>query len=231
MKLYDIYEIASSSLFVIPLFFAAIFCILDIWYFITAFRKKEIPKPHSDRLFPNMSFKGRKITIILLNFLFIFITLFSNNRFMIMLGCDDIRIMPEGTYCYYVLATNKKDKTYTLPANIEKIYTTHDFGEGEIEHSQDYYIKNVYFKNGGYLYFGDECELHKNKKTGKFTATAYDQNDNDWKIELTNNKTSHSKVSETNPLNFSSIIFSMIIAFSFLLSSIFHFIHLLKEKI
>lgn len=230
MSLYDIYEISSSAIFTIPLFFAAFFCIFDIWHFIKSFSQKKKPKPDADGLFLDMSFKTRKITIILLNFLFIFITLFSNNCFVIMLGCEDIRVMPEGTYCYYVLATNKKDNTYTLPAKIEKVNETYDFGEGDIKHSQDYYIKNVYFKNGGYLYFGDECELYKNKKTGKFTATAYDQNEKEWKIELTDNKTSHPKVTETNPLRFSTIIFIFIIASCFLLSSILHFLHLLKTK-
>ncbi|MBP3706266.1 MAG: hypothetical protein J6J13_03325, partial [Clostridia bacterium] len=139
------------------------------------------------------------------------LALFSNNHFIIKLGCEDIRVMPDGTYCYYVLATNEKDKTYTLPANIEKI-------------DGNYCVRNIYFKNGGYLYF-DDCDYFEYDET----ARVCDQSGNFWNIKLTNNKTTHYKVNEVTHFSTYKLLEGFVMAFCFLIMVILNFIQLLKE--
>ena len=58
----------------------------------------------------------------------------------------------------------------------------------------DYCVDNVYFSNGGYLYFG---EGYTDTFNFGETQTYHDQNENEWEIELTNYKTSHKDVQET----------------------------------
>lgn len=128
------------------------------------------------------NYKFGAICISLISFIASFVILFSNNQFVILLGCKDIRVMPEGTYCYYVYATNENGKTYTLPAKIDKI------------NRLQYFVDNIYFKNGGYLYFSDGDYIEYED-----TFTSWDQNENDWEIKLTNKKIYHEKVAETNP--------------------------------
>ena len=135
----------------------------------------------SDVLLERLSRDTRKIVAILFHLLMIVILIFGSNYFIVHIcRSTDIRCMPEGTYCYYVKATNEKDKTYTLPAKIKKYNLS------------EYYVENVYFDNGGYLYFdgGDAFEFDESQRE-------YDQNSHQWEIELTNYKTTHKKVTET----------------------------------
>lgn len=171
-------------------------CCICIWIGTIKFL---LPKTRRDKSFKKqfdnlyIPFGANKFTTVSISLLCAFIILFSNNYFWALIGSKDIRTLPSGTYCYYVYATNKKDKTYTLPANIEKI-------------NDDYYIvNNVYFKNGGYLYFED-CDYFK---YGKKEYTC-DQNGNGWYIELTNNKTVHKKVKETNSKNAKKLLIPFI---------------------
>lgn len=182
MSLYNIYNICSSAPFPGIQILSALLCLSSIIQSCQCFKKNTVPQFFSDFLFSKFSLEKRKIFAILINFILIFTTIFGSNYFVVeVLGCDDIRAMPEGTYCYYVYATNEKGKTYTLPA---KIYS---YGE--------YQIENVYFKNGGYLYFAGTCYI---EEYGNYSH-ATDQNENEWKIELTNRKAYHSMVDETAP--------------------------------
>lgn len=138
----------------------------------------------------------RAVCTITVSLCMAFVILFSNRYFAIKLGCDDIRVMPEGEYCYYVLATNEKGKTYTLPAKILKRYTEYQ-DENGTEIQSNYYVEEVRFKNGGYLYFDDTCELYYNKKTNVFGNKALDQNERYWHIEFTGRKTHNKNIKET----------------------------------
>jgi len=201
MDLYDIYFLCSSTPWVAVIHLYVLFMIIEIY----SYCKKET----SDSLFDicTMSFdgfKGKAICASLVSILFIISVLFGSNQFVMLFDDDDIRYMPKGQYCYEVLATNEKGKTYTLPASISKV--------NKLEYEVDY----IYFKNGGYLYFedgeyfefGDEVNL-------------IDQRERFWDIELTNNKTWHEKVDETDPSRPSKLIFpfaeAAIIAFATIL--------------
>ena len=215
MKLYSIYRFLSSPFFTIILLLTFILCVgFIIDYMISCIKKRTPHENFFDELLSSydIPFKTRKTLLMLLDILLIVITIFSNNHFIIKLGCEDIRVMPDGTYCYYVLATNEKDKTYTLPANIEKI-------------DGNYCIRNIYFKNGGYLYF-DDCDYFEYDET----ARVCDQSGNFWNIKLTNNKTTHYKVNEVTHFSTYKLLEGFVMAFCFLIMVILNFIQLLKEE-
>lgn len=119
------------------------------------------------------------LTLFIVSLMFTIFT-FSNNNFVHLLGCYDVDTLSPGTYSYYVKATSQKGKTYTLPAKV----IIHDEG--------GYSIKNVYFKNGGYLYFATDDPVSLSE-----TFSAEDQSEREWDIKLTNKtvKTNKFKVS------------------------------------
>ena len=203
MDLYNIYELCRFPIFLIVAYLMVISSLLSCYsYFIN-------PKNPTceDGFLLDLICNRSKIKTIILCLLCIFILLFSSKNFTILLGCDDIRIMPNGTYCYYVLATNEKEKTYTLPANIEKIGRN------------DYYVYNVYFDNGGYLYFANDDYFSFGER-----ITHTDQDNRDWNIELTPYKTTHPEVEETEPIDIGWIITVFISVLSILISGIFYLI-------
>lgn len=156
--------------------------IVCLCYFIgnpTLKRKLEFVSDIALKSWPTVAKKT--VAILLHIFMIIALLLGSNFIAVNILSCDDIRAMPDGTYCYYVEATNEKGKTYTLPANIQK--------------TDEYYqVYNVYFNNGGYLYFGGSCSDFEYDES----SYCYDQSDRQWEIELTNIKTYHKAVKETS---------------------------------
>lgn len=218
MKLYDVFHFVSHPIAIVIYFLSTIILFPHTMELFSQLKKRppciEIEKTIFDN--PNSSFTFNKIKIISFCLLTSFLILFSSRQFVILLGCNDIRVMPTGTYCYYVLATNSKDKTYTLPAKIEK--------EGSL-----CYVRNVYFKNGGYLYF-EEGELSEHSKTNIISCNTYDQNSKDWKIELTQNKTTHSKVTETDPRNPFRLIFAFCHSSFFLICAILNVWHWFKRR-
>lgn len=182
LSLYNIYNICSSDLLTGIQILSALLCLSGIIQLHNYSKSHKVPEFLSDTIFKKPSICKRKILTILINLLIIFTTIFGSNYFVVgILGCEDIRAMPDGVYCYYVLATNEKNKTYTLPA---KVYT-----------GSEYQITNIYFKNGGYLDLAGRCYIEEYGKSDYAT----DQNDKEWEIKLTNNKTTHPDVDETIP--------------------------------
>ena len=205
MNLYNIYNICSSAPFPGIQVLSSILCLGSIAQLRKYLKSHTIPEFLSDTIFKKFSICKRKILAILINLLIIFSTIFGSNYFVVgILGCDDIRVMPDGVHCYYVLATNKKGKTYTLPA---EVYT--GFGE--------YHVTNIYFKNGGYLDLGD-CYIEKYGSSN----IATDQNDRIWEIKLTNNKTTHPDVDETIPYTTANDYIVLVIALLHILMIIMH---------
>lgn len=104
--------------------------------------------------------KKRKIISTALFVLCLAISILSNRSFYRWIGCNDIRTLPAGEYCYYVKVNRVlDDRVYTLPAKIEVTNTsvyTDNFGDKHPEHIADFYLRNVYFDNGGYLTIDDE---------------------------------------------------------------------------
>lgn len=128
----------------------------------------------------------KKPLIIIVCLVCCFVMIFSDSYAVWVLdGKTDIRTAPEGTYCYYVIARrDDSSKQYTLPAKINKL-------EG------DYFVENIYFSNGGYLYFNS----YEYSEYGETIRDA-DQDGDFWEIKLTNRKAYHSSVTESYSVNF-----------------------------
>lgn len=160
-------------------------------------------------------FGNSKIRTIVVSVLCILVLVVSNSALLYYCGYDDLRIAPEGTYCYYVKATGENGSTYTLPAKIEKI-------------EKDFYVHNIYFNNGGYLYFDSGDYVSFDDKVSN-----YDQNGKEWKIELTNNKTTHPMVKESNNTSILYVIemvAQVVLAISVLIACILYMKHLTTDQ-
>lgn len=207
--LYQIYDFCRIPIIMVAAYLMALCCIgLTIGSiklpFINRKKKANFKQSFEDLVFP---FGYTRLSTVLICVISCFIIIFSHNNFLAFIGSEDIRMMPSGTYCYYVEATNEKDQTYTLPANIEKI-------------NQDYFVvHNVYFKNGGYLYFED-CENFKFKEK----EHVIDQNENFWDLKLTNIRTTHEKVKETKTYKFTDFIGAIVSIVAILFSGTMYFI-------
>ena len=163
-------------------------------------------------------FARHKIIFSILYFFSFLVFMFSESSICYFLGGRDIDLIPEGTYCYYVRATNESSKTYTLPAKINKVECSSIWGDSK------FYIENVYFPNGGYLYFGDINEnplaiLPENH------VALLDQDTRAWEIEITNNSTNHERVKETTVIKIWPIIR---FAISETVITVFYIIFLIK---
>lgn len=189
--MYEIYQIAKIPFFIGISFFVGLFSVIII---INLFFSKSKSGGFEDIKTFLKEFNIKKPIAIIFCLLSSAILVFSNNTIVWLLsGQKDLRLAPEGTYCYYVIASKESsNKEYTLPAKVEK-------GTSDL-----YYVKNVYFPNGGYLYFdsGDYYNFGKdydyNNSTQCFNETMYyaDQNGEFWNIILTGRKTTHSSVYE-----------------------------------
>ncbi len=221
MDLYSIYRFCSAWPFLIISFFYALFAAIEVISSI----KKQSNTPALDLFYGNIkNLKNKAFLSSIIGLFICFLILFSSNQLVISLGCNDIRVMPEGTYCYYVKATNEKGKTYTLPAKIEKISDTYEYEEGKTKTKTIYYINNVYFKNGGYLYFED-CY------TDYDTAETFsDQRDREWKIKITPYKTYNEKVLETNPSKPSKLILPFVEVIATLIGTVFYITNSIKTE-
>ena len=109
-----------------------------------------------------------------------------------LVGINNLKINPAGTYCFYVEAKKNGAKTYTLPAQIriEEI--------GKEEHEKEriyryYYIEKVFFSNGGWLDTSDLDSVELND-----AVYFYDDNEDEWKLTLLNKHAYTPEVKETN---------------------------------
>lgn len=126
--------------------------------------------------------------------------LLTNSAIHQLVGVNNIRIKPEGTYCFYVEATRNGSKTYTLPAQIR----IEEYEEDEDERTKRvyryYYIERVYFSNGGYLDTEDLDDVSINNPT-----VFYDNDDNEWELVLLNEHAYTPEVKETNNASWFSL--------------------------
>lgn len=168
-------EIASLVLIFIPLRY--------IWSKIS---KKKFKLPGTD------SFSWRKWIYILL-ISCTFINLFCSPCFIETIEYHDLNLEPKGgEYRYYVYAESETGKTYTLESKVnissyktEETHYNSTTGEYEdnISTKRCYIIYNIYFSNGGYLYFEEPLEFYDTDDI----ACSYDQNGKKWKVTLSNN--------------------------------------------
>ncbi len=211
MNLCEWYLLFSSPIWIV---FWGIYLLGSLIDLFSLIKKRQEPYFLDAIGMPFDTTKAKSICITIVSIIMCLMVFFGSRQIVIGLGCDNIQVMPEGTYCYYVYATNEKDKTYTLPANIEKV------------NNNTYLVHNVYFENGGYLYFEDCDYFDYGDK-----EYSIDQNGNGWYIELTNHKTHHEKVTETKPSNPLGLIFPSTVIVIILITTILYIRRIRKEDI
>ena len=131
-------------------------------------------------------FKNKKLIIFIFIAIYIvcmLIMVFSNRSIIHFLGCTDIRTLDYGEYAYCVYATSEKGKTQKMLAKI-----CVDYDDKDDDTSQMIWIENIYFNNGGYLYFEDSDVFCPYSKENPSYIINKDQNGKYWEIELTNQK-------------------------------------------
>ena len=111
-----------------------------------------------------------------------------------LVGVHDLRLKPRGTYCFYVEASNKNGKTYTLPAEIRVEIETEDVGNDKWETHKYYYIEKVFFSNGGWLDVSDNSPTEIGDASYYYVRNA----EEDWKLTLLNEHAYTPHVAETN---------------------------------
>lgn len=193
--MYDIYEgLHKASFFTGIAVLVAIFLTLySIPPFASLFRKNK-KTFYQELYYLTNEYHINKIVLVILLLVCSFVLIFTESQLIwLMDGKTDLPIAPNGTYCYYVKAEREEyGEAYTLPAKIQKSDDT-------------YYIENVYFSNGGYLYL-------KNGENIEFNETFYceDQDGDIWEMRLTNWKTSHYMVTERYKLGFWRLFFAIV---------------------
>ena len=200
-----IYTIISNEFLPIICFFIAL--IFGSYYF-SKFSYKD---SGVDGIFRKI-FGNSIIRTITVSFLLCFFVFFCNNDFYQLFGGKDIRFLSDGRYCYNVLISrcDGNDKAYTLPASVYK-YTEN--------RKTKYYIEKVYFDNGGYLVFDDEDDF-----VFSFDDTDwfYDQNGEEWYVELKNQKSIHKSIIESKSITVISTVLTIIQVMIIMLGCIEH---------
>ena len=119
-----------------------------------------------------------------------------------LVGINNIKLKPEGTYCFYVEAKKQGEKTYTLPAKIRIEEEREEVSENKERIYRFYYIEKVYFPNGGWLDTEDLDEVELNE-----ASYFYDDNDDEWELTLLNEHAYTPEVAETNNATWIQIVF------------------------
>ena len=144
--------------------------------------------------------------------------LLTNTTIHQFVGINNLKLKPEGTYCFYVEATSSYGKTYTLPAQIRIEKESEEVGEGKERTYTYYYIEKVVFSNGGYLNTEDLESVEINE-----SSYFYDDEDNKWELTLLNEHAYSPNIKETNTATWFDITFLSleIISMSILLYALF----------
>ena len=175
MLLYDLLNLFSGLV--------AIFSFLILVGYIFSFVKQVFKKenPSLSGWLNQMSrdtkeFRGNALLVVLV--IALFGRLVAAPSVHQLIGVHDLTLKPDGTYCFYVEATPRGGKTYTLPAEVRKS-------------SGDYSIERVFFANGGYLSVYEFAEIEE--RIGH-----YSKDDVDWDLVLLNEHAYSPMVIETD---------------------------------
>ena len=118
-------------------------------------------------------------------------TLTTNTAFHQLVGIHNLKIKPEGTYCFYVEASPYKGKVYTVPAEIRIEKETKEIGDKTQTYTY-YYIERLVFSNGTEIQIDvwDSVEINK-------SAYHMDSTGDEWNLTLLN-KHAYSPLIEEN---------------------------------
>lgn len=143
--------------------------------------------------------------------------LITNTAVHQLIGINNLKLKPEGTYCFYVEATRNDGKTYTLPAQVRVEKETDEVKEGKRRTYTHYYIERVFFSNGGYLNteYTDYVDIND--------STYHYDGESDWNLVLLNEHAYSPNVKETNNATWLDITFLSIetISISIILYALF----------
>lgn len=229
--LFTLYKIANFDLIHYLPFFVLLFWIImfgcDIFQFFKYLFTKY--RDYEGTLFGNLFGEVSKYsTIFAIVFILIFLAssfslVFSNKSIVHYFGCTVIETLDDGQYSYYVEATSENWNTYTLPA---KLIIDWDYDYDD-KPTQTYTVENVYFKNGGYLYFKDPETIYDFDDT----AYQYDQNGRQWEIQLTRKEAETTQFKETPLYNRTSFIYCFIMLGLILLNTIIALFYCVKYSL
>lgn len=232
LNLLDIYNFANNGLSFALVILSSLLCLSYLFTFI--FHKKENKSLSflTDITLKNLSYSTRRIIGIFIHLIIISLIVFGNSWFVVnVLKYDDIRVKPKGVYCYYVEAINEKGKVYLAPAEVHK------------KNRNCYTIEVIRFSNGDSMYL-DECEEFKFGDSINYNdKPSYDEvkqaviegnvnfeNNDEWKIKLTNYKTYHRRIEETK-ISFSfTEVLSLILVLQQIFTIFLHMKFLAKES-
>ena len=122
-----------------------------------------------------------------------------------LVGIHNLKLKPEGTYCFYVEAYRSGGKTYTLPAQIKVEKERVEVGEEKSKTYIRYYIEKVFFSNGGWLDAHDHGPVEISKPAHYIVG-----GDEEWTLTLLNEHAYSPEVTETDNAQWSDILILLI---------------------
>lgn len=149
-------------------------------------------------------------------------TLSTNTAVHQLVGVHNLKLKPQGTYCFYVEAHRLGGSTYTLPAQVRIEKETEEIGDSKERTYTYYYIEKLFFTNGDVL----DIEVWDSVEIDK-TSFQTDIYNDEWELKLLNKHAYAPQVKETNNADWFDITFLLIevTSITFLL-----FIMFRKEK-
>lgn len=131
--------------------------------------------------------------------------LVTNTTLHQLVGIHNLKIKPEGTYCFFVEASQSVGKTYTVPAEIKIVKETEEVGDDKERTYTYYYIKRFIFSNGTEIEIDvwDDVQINK-------SAYHIDTNGDEWELTLLNKHAYSPKIEETNNADWFGITFLVI---------------------
>jgi hypothetical protein len=136
------------------------------------------------------AFAGNFTKILL--FISLIATLITNTAVHQLVGIHNLKIKPEGTYCFYVEASQYGRKTYTVPAEIKIEKITKEVGDKERTYTY-YYIERLVFTNGTEI----EIDIWDSVQINK-SAYHTDSDGDEWELTLLNKHAYSPQIEETN---------------------------------
>ncbi len=125
--------------------------------------------------------------------------LITNTALHQIVGIHNLKIKPEGTYCFYVEASRLGGKTHTVPAEIKIEKETEEVGDKERTYTY-YYIERLAFPNGTEI----EIDVWDSVQINK-SAYHIDSNGDEWELTLLNKHAYSPQIEETNNADWFSI--------------------------
>lgn len=208
-----------DKLFNLSNYFYSALLLFYVYYFVALFESRKdytfISKNYSafDYIFCSLRIlnddeennSAKKSIVYQIIILFYVVLIFFSNGLLQMVMPDDIRVLDEGTYSYYVKYENGNGKKYYLPAEI-KVYDSPT--EDEYSEESRYHLQKVYFSKNQYIKFEPtSLKIDKDTYAHYTTRGGYDY---DVTITLKNNRVFGEKyVKDDN--HFSNISFAIFI--------------------